>query len=480
MNSETKEILNHLSITGVEYADVRIVKREIESIRVKNQQVESASVVVDYGFGVRVLYEGAWGFSSSSNFSSTSFKKTAEEALSIAKASTIVKGKKVNLSQVKPVVDKWVYPVAIDPFRVPLDEKVKLLMEAEKLLHTSEDIKIGEASLEFLKQDKVFASSNGAYIEQSFIESGGGIVAYAIKNGEVQKRSYPNSHGGDLRKGGWEFILELDLPRYAQQTGEEAYQLINAPPLPAVVSTLILDGKQMSLQIHESCGHPTELDRVLGTEASYAGTSFLTLDKLNNFKYGSSLVNLYQDATIPGALGSFAYDDEGVKATKTYLVKEGMFVGYLTSRETAPILGLDSNGSMRADGWNRLPIIRMTNINIEPGNKTLEEMIDEVEDGIYMCTNKSWSIDDKRLNFQFGCEISYEIKNGKLSKVYKNPTYTGITYEFWRNLDALGGPQYFRVWGLPNCGKGEPPQTARVGHGTVPARFRNVRMGVAK
>lgn len=480
MENEIKEILSHLSIPGVEYADVRFVRREVESVKVKNQQVDSASVIVDNGFGVRVLYQGYWGFSSSNDFGSSSYKKVAEEALNIAKASALIKGKKAILSKVDPVVDKWVYPVEIDPFSVPLNEKVKLLMEAEKLLHTADEVRIGEASLEFVKHDKIFASSDGAYIEQSFIESGAGVTAYAIRNGEVQKRSYPNSFGGDYRKGGWEFVQEIDLINNAQQTGEEVMQLINAPPLPSMVSTLILDGRQMTLQIHESCGHPTELDRVMGTEASYAGTSFLTFEKLNNFMYGSPLVNLYQDATIPGGLGSYAYDDEGVKACKTYLVKEGRFVGYLMSRETAPILNLESNGAMRADGWNRLPIIRMTNINIEPGDKTLEEMISEVDDGIYMCTNKSWSIDDKRLNFQFGCEIAYEIKNGRLGKVYKNPTYTGITYEFWRNMDALGGPQYFRVWGLPNCGKGEPPQTARVGHGTVPARFRNVRMGVTK
>lgn len=480
MKNETREILGYLSLPGIDYADVRIVRREIERIKVKNQKVETASSIVDYGYGIRVLFKGAWGFSSSSLFGSEGFRKTAEEAFNIARASRMVKDRETILAPTEVINDRWVANYEKDPFKIPLNEKVMLLMEAEKLLHTSEDIKIGEASMEFFKEDKSFASSEGSYIEQSFIESGAGVTALAIKNGEVQKRSYPSSFGGDYRKAGWEFIEGLNLPENATRVGEEASQLLYAPPVPAVVSTLILDGTQMTLQIHESCGHPTELDRVMGSEASYAGTSFLTPDKLNNFQYGSSLVNLYQDATEPYGLGSYAYDDEGIKARKTYLVKAGQFVGYLTSRETAMILKQNSNATMRADGWNRLPLIRMTNINIEPGDKTLGELIGEVDNGFYMLTNKSWSIDDKRLNFQFGCEIAYEIKDGKLGKIHKNPTYTGITYEFWRNMDALCNADYFRVWGLPNCGKGEPPQTARVGHGTVPARFRNVRMGVVK
>jgi TldD protein len=244
------------------------------------------------------------------------------------------------------------------------------------------------------------------------------------------------------------------------------------------VTSVILDGSQLALQVHESCGHPTELDRALGYEASYAGTSFLTLEKRGSFRYGSPLVNIYADATIPGALGSFGFDDEGVPAQRSALIQNGIFVGYLTSRETASTLGERSNGTMRADGWNRIPIIRMTNINLEPGDWELDDLIADTDDGIYMAVNKSWSIDDKRLNFQFGTQLAYEIKQGKLGRMLKNATYTGITPDFWGSCDAICSARHWRIWGLPNCGKGQPSQSAHVAHGAAPARFRNVRVGV--
>jgi len=247
-----------------------------------------------------------------------------------------------------------------------------------------------------------------------------------------------------------------------------------------MVTSLIIDGSQLALQVHESCGHPIELDRVFGTEASYAGMSFLTLDKLNNFRYGSDIVNIVADSTVPGGLGTFGYDDEGIKAQRVPIVTNGMFVGYLTSRETAAKINQQSNGAMRADGWNKIPLIRMTNVNLEPGTWKFDDLISDTEDGIYVETNRSWSIDDKRLNFQFGTEIAWEIKNGKLGRMFKNPTYTGITPQFWASCDAICNKSYWKMWGTPNCGKGEPPQTAHVGHGTAPSRFRNIKVGVMK
>jgi TldD protein len=242
------------------------------------------------------------------------------------------------------------------------------------------------------------------------------------------------------------------------------------------------------LQVHESCGHPIELDRVFGTEASYAGTSFLTPDKYNTLRYGSDIVNLTADATIPGGLGTFGWDDEGVPAQRVPIVRDGIFRGYLTSRETAQqlreIVGDGapeaSGGAMRADGWNRIPLIRMTNVNLEPGEWEFDDLIADTDDGIYMELNKSWSIDDKRLNFQFGTEIAYEIRSGKMGRMLKNATYTGITPQFWGSCDAICNENHWRVWGTPNCGKGQPGQVAHTGHGAAPARFRNVQVGVMK
>jgi TldD protein len=294
----------------------------------------------------------------------------------------------------------------------------------------------------------------------------------------VQTRSYPNSFGRQAGTAGWEFIEGLQLAENAERVASEAVELLSAKQCPSGVTTLILDGTQLALQVHESCGHPIELDRVLGMEAAYAGTSFLTVDKLESFRYGSELVNIVADATSPAGLGTFGYDDEGVPAQRTPIVRDGVFVGYMSSRETAPVIGQTSNGTMRADGWNHIPLIRMTNINLEPGTWTLDDLIADTDDGIMMAVNKSWSIDDKRLNFQFGTELAWEIKGGKKVALLKNATYTGITPEFWGGCDAICNRDHWQLWGTTNCGKGQPSQTMYVGHGVAPARFRGVRVGI--
>jgi TldD protein len=234
----------------------------------------------------------------------------------------------------------------------------------------------------------------------------------------------------------------------------------------------------MALQVHESCGHPAELDRVFGTEAAYAGKSFLTVEKLGRFPFGSSVVNLSADAVRPGGLGTYGWDDEGVPAGSTPLVTAGRFVGYLTSRETASVLGLPSNGSMRASGWNRLPLVRMANVSLEPGEWALADLIADTDHGLFLETNRSWSIDDRRYNFQFGTELGYEIKGGKLGRLLRNCTYTGTTPQFWNSCDAVCNARHWSLWGTPNCGKGQPSQVIHTGHGAAPARFRNVRVGV--
>jgi TldD protein len=341
-------------------------------------------------------------------------------------------------------------------------------------------VTIREGSMEFIRQAKLFASTEGAFIEQELFESGAGIEATATSPDEVQNRSYPNSFGRHQGSGGYEYITALELDRHGQRIGEEAVALLTAPQCPSGVKTLILDASQTALQIHESCGHPTELDRVFGMEAAYAGTSFMTPEKLNHLQYGSPKVTITADALTPTGLGTFGWDDEGVPAQRTFLIKNGLFVGYLTSRETASVLGQQSNGTMRADGWNRIPLIRMTNVNLEPGDSSLDEMIAETKDGVYMETNRSWSIDDKRLNFQFGTQLAYEIIDGKRGRMLKNATYAGITPEFWNSCDAVAGRTEWRVWGLANCGKGQPPQVAHVAHGAAPTRFQHVRVGILK
>jgi len=332
-------------------------------------------------------------------------------------------------------------------------------------------------NLIFSSERKTFANSEGAHVEQTIYETGGGIMATARGSGEVQRRSYPQS----MRQqgcAGWEFVENMDLAGNAERTATEAVALLSADQCPSGTTTLIVGASQLGLQIHESCGHAIELDRVLGSEAAYAGTSFLTTEKLHNFQYGSEHVNITADSIRLPGLGSYGWDDEGIPAQSTPVVERGRFVGYLMSRETASGLDLPSNGSMRAASWNRIPLIRMNNVSLEPGNWTLNDLIADTDDGILMEMNRSWSIDDRRFNFQFGTETGYEIKKGKVGNLLKNCTYTGITPEFWNSCDAVCNEEHWTMWGIPNCGKGQPGQLGHTGHGSAPARFRNVQVGV--
>ena len=478
MRELTDKALERVLSLGATYGDIRVVEQRAEAIEVKNGKVEGLSSGSDYGFGIRVIADGAWGFAASLEFNADEIDRVAEMAVRIAKASASLAHEPVELAPVEPAEGRFSSYMKLDPFEVPVEEKINLLLDADKIMRQTPDIGISEASMNFWRFDTVFASTEGSYIEQRKTETGAGISATAISEGEVQRRSYPGSFGGDFATAGYEFVEAMDLIADAERVAKEARQLLDAPQCPSDVRTLILEGSMLALQVHESCGHPIELDRVFGTESAYAGTSFLTPEKLGNFRYGSDLVNITADATCPGGLGSFFYDDEGVPAQCVKIIDDGIFVGYLTSRETSTRIGQTSGGAMRADGWNRIPLIRMTNINLEPGDWTLDEMIADTQKGLYGAMVGSWSIDDKRLNFQFATEIAWDIEDGSLGQVYKNPTYTGITYDFWGGCDAIGNEDEWRLWGVPNCGKGQPGQTAHVGHGVAPSRFQNVRIGV--
>ena len=480
MKDIAEAALNAAQVKGAGYADVRVDDRVQQDIVVKNGQLAAVADDASEGFGVRVLVDGAWGFAGSDRLDKNEVEEVVARAIRIAKASARVKSKPVELGP--PVTSRGQYktPIERDPFNLPLSEKVDLLLRADQAMGSVKGVTIREGSMEFIRHKKLFASTEGALTEQELYEAGAGIEATATTQDDVQNRSYPNSFGRHQGAGGFEFITGLELDKHGQRIGEEAVALLSAPQCPSGTKTLILGASQVGLQIHESCGHPTELDRVFGMEAAYAGTSFMTPEKLNHLHYGSPKVTITADALTPTGLGTFGWDDEGVPAQRSYLVKDGLFVGYLTSRETASVLGQQSNGTMRADGWNRIPLIRMTNVNLEPGDSSLDEMIADTKDGVYMETNRSWSIDDKRLNFQFGTQYAFEIVNGKRGRLLKNATYAGITPEFWNSCDAVGGRSEWRVWGIANCGKGQPPQVAHVAHGAAPARFQNIRIGILK
>jgi TldD protein len=476
--------LNLVTQRGASYADARVVDERSRSLATKNGKIGHASDAESQGIGIRVLADGAWGFAASKDLSRGGVESAAARALAIARASAKVKRENVRLAPETPVVADWATPCKIDPFTTSIEQNLELLLKIDGELRSVGGVTLAETSMNFRREESWFASSEGANIHQTKYSTGAGYAAYAFAGTEIMKRSYPNSFGGQWQNKGYELIEELKLLENARHVAEEAVALHKAAQCPEGVLTVILDSSQLGLQIHESVGHPIELDRVLGMEANFAGTSFLTLDKLGKLQYGSELVNVVADARQehgPG-LGTFGFDDEGVPAQCTPIITDGLFTGYLSSRETAHTIGTTrSGGTLRAESWNRLPMIRMTNISILPGKNplTLEQLIADTDNGIYMETNKSWSIDDKRYNFQFGCEIGWEIKNGKRGRMLKNPSYSGITTEFWNSMDAICSRDEWTLWGTPNCGKGQPQQVMGTGHGASPARFRGIRVGTA-
>ncbi len=476
------EALDFALRPGVSYADVRVIESRERELSTKNGRPGQVSSAESQGLGIRVLAEGCWGFAATDDLTKSGVEHAAKLAVEIARSSALAKKRDVVLAPEEKHEAVWESPCRIDPFAVSVEEQLKLLLDVDAELRRNPGITLAQTSMGFHRGRQVFVSSIGSVIDQTRTSSGAGFEALSFREDEIQKRSYPNSFGGQHQLKGYELIQELALLEHAPRIAEQAVALHSADQCPEGRFDLILDGSQLGLQVHESIGHPIELDRVLGSEANYAGMSFLTLDKLNTLRYGSDLVNAVCDARLehgPG-LGTFAFDDEGVAAQRADIIRAGRFVGYMTSRETAAAIGQTrSNGTMRATGWARQPLIRMTNVSLLPGEQTIEEVFGGVSRAIYMETNRSWSIDDKRYNFQFGCEIAWEIRDGQRVRMLKNPTYSGITTEFWNACAAVANRDHWVLWGVPNCGKGQPEQVIGTGHGASPARFHDIAVGAA-
>jgi len=465
---------------GATYADIRIIEERHENINVKNGAVGSINESESIGFGVRVITNGSWGFSSSSHMTREEIERVAAEAVAIAQASSTLQREAVRLAPEPVYTERWQTPIMIDPFRVPISQKLDLLFAVDEILRGNPKIKVAMGTMSFRREKQLLATTEGTQIDQTLIRSGAGFSATAVEKGEMQRRSYPASFGGQYMTSGYELVEGMRLPDHAERIREEAAALLTAPALPSGKRDIILETSQLALQIHESVGHPTELDRVLGSEANYAGRSFATVDKLRDrFRYGSETVNIVSDCTMPGGLATFGFDDDGVRAQRFHIIKNGILSGYLTNRELAHVVeDPRSHGCNRADGFNRLPMIRQTNICLLPGEWEFDDLMADTEGGILFETNKSWSIDQLRLNFQFGCEVAWEIKGGRKGQMYKNPNYQGITPEFWATCDGICNEDSWQLWGIPNCGKGQPGQTAEVSHGASPTRFRNVEVGI--
>jgi len=467
------EAINYIKGIKADYGDLRLKDITTEYIKAENGKITSVATSRSKGVGIRIYVNGIMGFAATSNLDN--LMDTVKLAYNTAVASAVLNNNKVELSPKKALKDTYATQISINPFEVPLNEKIGVLMACNSVMSNVQDVSSCEAFMSFRKEKVIFADTTGSYITQTFYQSGGGITARATKNGDTQERSFTN-----YLRAGYEAVLNMKLPEHSEKLAQQAVALTNAENCPEGTFDLILMPSQLQLQIHESVGHPTELDRVLGSEAAFAGASFLAPTDLSaNLKYGSEHVTIVADATDSMGdlgLGTFGYDDEGVEAQNITLVKKGVFANFQTSRDNAPIVNQNSYGMGLADGWSNLPIVRMTNINLQPGHFSYDDLVKGVEYGFLLEENKSWSIDDKRVNFQFACEIAHEIKDGKLTgKIYKNPIYTGKTTEFWGSCDGVCSAKYRQMVGVPNCGKGQPMQVMRVAHASSPARFRKVR-----
>lgn len=475
-----REALDSALSDGVRFADCRLYPHHrIEYLSIRNGETELMSFNDEMGLGVRVLRECGWGFAGTTRLTRACVRETAKRAVKLARAAEL-RGTKIPFASEErlPRGDSYSTRLKEDPFEVSVEEKVEMLLEAEKRLHVAPSIKSGKAEYSAWHEEKHYLSSEGASYTSNITHVGAGIVASAISGSDAQRRSFPNSFGGDFAQSGFEFIRSLDLVENAENSGKTADRLLSAPAAPSGKMNLVISSDQLSLQVHESVGHATELDRVLAFEAGFAGTSFVGAKERGKLRYGSPKMTVVADATVPGALGTFGWDDDGVPAKRVEIVRKGTLAGFLSSREMAGRLGLtESGGTLRGDGSLRMPLIRMTNVNLEPGDYSREEIFEEAKDGIYVETNVSWSIDDKRLNFQFGTEVGMLIEDGEVTKLVRDPIYSGMTPQFWGSLVAAGDARTYHSWGLPNCGKGQPQQVMHVAHGAPIGLFKDIKVG---
>ena len=426
------------------------------------------------GLMLEVLYKGTFSYAATPDVSPAGIGKAAERALAAAQSAA---------PHALYRFDRSVRPQAHINYAtkrqklsgIPAGETVDLLCSICANAQVSPHIIQTAASCEIGITEIEMASTNGAEIRQTIHFGGIGMNAVARKGDIIQQRS-AKGHSALTYQGGRELFDPDTLLAQARQAGGEAVELLTADPCPAGKRTLVLMPDQMMLQIHESVGHALEIDRILGDERNFAGGSFITLQDIGSFRYGSPLMNIVFDPTIAQELASYGADDIGNTATKEYLIKDGILVRALGSLESQKRSGLKGVANQRACSWNRPPIDRMANINLEPGSSSLDSIIASIENGILMFSNRSWSIDDYRNKFQFGCEYGKLIENGKLTKTVRDPNYRGISRYFWNNLCAVGDESTFEVFGTPNCGKGEPNQVIRVGHGSPVCAFSDVEV----
>ncbi|MCE9594790.1 MAG: TldD/PmbA family protein [Planctomycetes bacterium] len=478
MERLAKEAIERGLALGATYVDARVERIASETLVVRNERLSEASSREEFGLAVRALVDGAFGFAAAplARGDASTARALAERAVALGRKLAPARTSKVELSPEPPAVGEFKTPFAIDPFALRDAEKLGPLRAAVAALGGRSEVSIREATFGARSRISWFASSEGAAFHQELLRTGAGIAATATASGEVVTRSWPASLGGDYQPGGFERVAEFELLAHAPRVRDEAIELCSAPTCEPGRHDLVLASNLLMLVIHESVGHATELDRALGCETDLAGHSFATPDRRGTLLFGSPWVELVADSTAVGGLDTRGIDDEGVRSQRWPLIHAGRLVDFQSSREWASALGASSSrGNARAQSWYHPPIVRITNVCLEPGSWDLEALVADTGDGILCDGVKMWSIDEQRRNFQFTAELGVEIRGGKRGRLVRAPTFTGDTLEFWRSCDAVCGPLHFRWWGITNCGKGNPMQEAEMSHGAAPARFRRVR-----
>lgn len=464
---------------GADYGEARIGKYRYENLATRDHVATNLSTNRSEGMGIRVLFKGGWGFSASQDMTSDGIARTVDRAMEIARASATagIEGRFAS-EPVKEIT--WKTPYRIDPFEVPVKEKIELLQAINERLLKTKGISRAVSSMNFSKEKKLFMNTQGSFSDQLLMRVDAFYSATAVGPEGFESRNYsliPLNIG-------YEHILESDWVEETDRIAAEAIEKLKAPRCQEGTSDLILMPSHTCLVIHETIGHATELDRVMGWEADMAGTSFATMDKLGNLQYGSSLFNVVGDRTIPNGRASVPMDDEGVETGQWHLIKNGVLQGYSTTRSTAHFVNEErSRGCSFADSWRSLPILRMPNVSIEPGlddSLDLATLMADTRDGVLVDGMGSFSIDHQRINFQFGGDAVWQIKNGKKSHMLRGFTYQSHNPEFWNSVDAICGKNHWEQHGVVNCGKGQPMQRAQLTHGSAPLRLRNVSIGKAR
>jgi TldD protein len=462
---------------GASYADIRINRYRGESIFTREQQVQNVSRSQSFGFGVRVLIKGAWGFAASHDVSPDSVRRITELAADVARANAVYQRKPVQMVTAAKVVTTWRSAFSKDPFEIGTDRKTEFLLKLNEAAMKAKGASFVTSGLSFQNEQKFYASTDGSTTEQYIIRTLPFFTVTAVNRGAGDFQSRSNLSGP--KTIGYEYIEEYPWLAEAERAGEEAVMKLKAKAVAPGKYDLLLHPSHLWLTIHESVGHSTELDRALLWEADFAGTSFLTPDKTGKLQFGSKLCNFYADRTQPHGLATVAYDDEGVPAQRWPLVKEGVFVGWQTTRDLAPLIGeKKSNGCLHADSWGSVPFPRMPNVSLDPAaeNISLEDLAANIDDGVLIYGNGSWSIDQQRYNFQFGGQTFWEIKKGKVGQMLRDVAYQSRTTDFWNACDGIGGKSTYELNGAANDGKGEPSQANAVSHGCPVTRIRQVNV----